>query len=355
MEGKTELKKLNSDSIDSQVELYSACFGARMSETVWRRKHYTNPLDDGLGMFGAYLGDRLVGMAAYLPMRFSLSDETFLIAQNCDVCVHKDARGRGIYSELLSFSENELLKNGYDALIGYPNNQSYKSLCSCGWVSPRSYHKLYLPCNVSAILRQRFSRRLPGCLNFIGSAFGPKVNRHAKMGRDLELESKMVIPSGWYERARDKKYLSFDCDEEMLNWKMQGEFIFFSVRQNGSELASFLIKYYRHESGLQNANIVVQRYETDDEKVQLMALARVLKELKRDSRTMIICVWDSRDVAKTKQCRKLGFLNNIVYKEGNPFMVKVISNDDKKREVLERMELWNPCMIEMDTMIDNHI
>lgn len=129
-----EYKKINEkEYTDELILLFNSVFGTNATNKTWNYKHYLNPLSPS-GIFGAFDGNKLVGMNAFMPMLYSCDNKEYKVVQSCESAVNPKYRRRGIFSGIITIAEKYYFDNGYDYFIGFPNvENSYGGFLKIGW------------------------------------------------------------------------------------------------------------------------------------------------------------------------------------------------------------------------------
>lgn len=129
------IKRLDAETINDQLELFNLVFRQTYSIDMWHHKHFTNPDSKKCDIFGAFDGDRLVGINGFISSRYKYSDVEYYVLQSCESAVHPDYRGKGIFSKIVKYAlEQSDLKDDNCYIIGFPNTaNAYPGFKKMGW------------------------------------------------------------------------------------------------------------------------------------------------------------------------------------------------------------------------------
>lgn len=131
-----EFRKIDGiDYEDELITLFNSVFGRHATRDTWEYKHYKNPFQSS-GIFGAFDGERLVGMNAFMPMQYTDGRRIYNIVQSCESAVDPKYRRRGIFSGIILAAEKFYIAQGFDYFIGFPNPEnSYGGFLKIGWTN----------------------------------------------------------------------------------------------------------------------------------------------------------------------------------------------------------------------------
>jgi hypothetical protein len=111
--------------MEAQRRLFIECFPENLGTPVETIEHYTWKFSSAPAIppsyeFGAYLDDELVGYYAALPYRYNYFSQKIKAAIVCDVMTGIKARGKGVFTKLGTYSNDELKKAGLDFSCAFP-------------------------------------------------------------------------------------------------------------------------------------------------------------------------------------------------------------------------------------------
>jgi GNAT superfamily N-acetyltransferase len=105
-------------------ELFSASFGMNRSQEYDRWRFIETPY--GLApTIVADDGERLAGSYTVWPTMLNIGGEIVRGGQSMDTMTHPDYRGKGLFTKLAVACFDQLRNDGYEALYGFPNANSY--------------------------------------------------------------------------------------------------------------------------------------------------------------------------------------------------------------------------------------
>lgn len=150
------LMTLDERSIEQQVHVYRSAFEPTSSVedniSTWRKKHYENPLGKSI-IIGAFIGNQLVGMNAYMPVEYFLNGERIKMLQSCESGVLPTCQGKGIWKKVVTYAMNYITQETeYKLVIGFPNYiNSYPGFKKMGWATVSDMKNYVMINNLSAI------------------------------------------------------------------------------------------------------------------------------------------------------------------------------------------------------------
>lgn len=138
-----EFRKIDGTDYEEElITLFNSVFGRHSTRDTWEYKHYKNPFQPS-GIFGAFDGDRLVGMNAFMPMQYTDGNRVYNIVQSCESAVDPEYRRRGIFSGIILTAEKFYMMEGFDYFIGFPNPEnSYGGFLKIGWTTEGNIARL---------------------------------------------------------------------------------------------------------------------------------------------------------------------------------------------------------------------
>lgn len=104
-------------------ELFTECFGARLSTPVWEWAYLQNPNGDGIASL-CYDGLRLVGHYAVVPVRLKNDTGVIKAYQSMTTMVSADYRKEGLFVRLAFDTYAQAKEMGVDWVLGFPNAMS---------------------------------------------------------------------------------------------------------------------------------------------------------------------------------------------------------------------------------------
>ena len=333
-----------------QLAIYNKVFSEAGKPENWLRKHYGNPASAEPKLFGAFDGEKLVGINGFLEMNYAYGNVKFRVVQSCDTAVDPDYRGRGIFTKLIRSAEAEFRDQGYDAMIGFPNFNSHPGFLKMGWLEMLRSSKLFLPANVRNMIRHMKGIDLTPVSNAAAWVLWHPMRKYARKAKDVELERRDSVTLEEYERCVDPDYIRFTPDERTLQWKLHDLIGYYVARVSGREAARIIVTAYDYGDALRRANVIVVSCGEGDEEILRGALAKVLLSIRKDYD--MICIWQPLKEKIAGVLKQLGFMDNIATKQGSPFIIRILTEDPQKKLILSNPSLWNPTQIETDTMIN---
>lgn len=333
-----------------QVAIFNKVFGEAAKENNWICKHYENPVSKEEKLFGAFDGEKLIGINGFLEMNYVYGDTSFRVLQSCDTAVDPDYRGRGIFTKIVNSAEAEFCKQGYDALVGFPNFNSHHGFLKMGWQEMLRTEKLFLPSDVRNMIRHMKGIDLTPLSNAAAWVLWHSIRKYARKSKEVEIEKRDSITLEEYRHCMDGKYICFDPDESTLQWKLDDLVGYYIAHMHGREVARIIVTAYDYSDALRRANVIVATCEEGEETVLRGLLAKVLLSIRKQFD--MICIWKPLNEKIAVVLKQLGFMDNIATQQGSPFIVKILTDDAKKKAILENRLLWNPTQIETDTMIN---
>jgi len=109
----------------AQRRLFVECFPENIGTPVETVEHYAWKFGSAPAIppsyeYGAYLDDELVGYYAALPYRYNYFSTKVTAGIVCDVMTGAKARGKGVFTKLGSYANDELKRAGVDFSCAFP-------------------------------------------------------------------------------------------------------------------------------------------------------------------------------------------------------------------------------------------
>jgi hypothetical protein len=121
-----DLSRFNcSIDLQKQRELFEICFPETRKTSVATERHYFWKFHSKPGFihsneFSATINKKLIGYYAAIPFYYKFKNETLTAAMVCDVMTGPEARGKGVFTKLGSYSTDQLANSGYNLSTGFP-------------------------------------------------------------------------------------------------------------------------------------------------------------------------------------------------------------------------------------------
>lgn len=333
-----------------QMDIFNLVFlteDAKLNK--WNKKHYGNPATSEERLFGAFDGDKLIGINGFLEMPYIYKGQKLRLIQSCDTAVDPAYRGQGIFTSMINSAEKQFKEDGYDAMIGFTNGNSHPGFMKMGWTDMHRNNKLFMPVNIPAVYYNLKSVKLPRICNLASFFIWRAVFLYSLKGRDFVIDKRNTFTVADYHQFVDTNSIYFDADQAMLDWKLEDLDCLYTVKKNGKEIAWFVVSSYDYADGMKRANIILSNGTEGQEENYAIGLAKVMMDLK--AKYDLICFWQPYEDYKKIAVKKVGFLGNVVATEGSPFIVKILTDDPQKIEILKNPGNWRPTQLETDTMI----
>ena len=355
MNDKVLIRFAGVDTIPQQVELFNRVFGASASPETWRYKHFSSILDSVHTVIGAYDGDRLVGISAFMPMIYRYQNTIIKAIQPCDSAVDSTYRRQGIYSKILAYAEKYYTEQHYDVLLAFPyaGRKSFEAFLAIGWINITDISHLYIPCSITKIIANKFHLKLPSFVDKFVFRSRMKIEKLAKQHGTMQLyESNPLQDELIDEDLLEKEYkIMFSANIKVLNWKTNRKgYLFYSVKENNNVLAVFIVYRDSDDIAVKQVEIVASYKNISVASGKyLIAYAMVLERLQQDA--AILYVWKMKAGEEQNNLKRLGFIENHRSRHGIHFIIKALTTEPDKLQIINDATLWCPQKIELDTII----
>lgn len=348
-----EYKLLDISTAQEQMDLYNKVFEEKAILKYWNLKHFQNPqAGRPSSIFGCIdtATGKIVGINGFLQMKYQYEDWVFDVFESCDTAIDPNYRHQGIFTGIQLKAAETFKEWGFDAVVGYPNNNSYPGFMKMGWKDLTHTNKLFLPTNTRNMIKHMKGKDFGAWTNIVTDILWHKVRAAARKKTDIQISNEKKVKLSDYEKYVRKDFIRFVPDEKTFAWKMKdlaGNFVIKNAY--GDEIGRAIMNDDLYGDGLMRVNIILAGFFPGKEKEFSVALAKILMHIRK--KYDLICVWQPIDETAKKIFKGLGFLNNVVTKGGSPFIINVLTEDEEKRNILIGSEKWNPMQIETDTML----
>ena len=113
------------------VDLFNDVFKTSLSFAQFYNKHFVNPYAIKTPICFYASNDKIVGMNAFMGMLLKINNSVITVVQSCDTAVSSSQRGKGIFTKMVSWFEEN--KRETQFIIGIPNNNSKKGFLKIGY------------------------------------------------------------------------------------------------------------------------------------------------------------------------------------------------------------------------------
>lgn len=132
-----ELKLLTKEELHERTQqfcdLYHSCFNDRIDSAIIEQRYLQNPIND-LCMYVALENDRIVANYSVSPAYIQHGDRQLMCALSLNTMTHPDYVGKGLFVQLARMLYDELKRQGYGMVYGFPNYISNRTFCTkLGW------------------------------------------------------------------------------------------------------------------------------------------------------------------------------------------------------------------------------
>jgi GNAT superfamily N-acetyltransferase len=338
---------LNESSISDLFRTDGISFGTQMLTEKWKNKHYNNPAGESC-IFGAFDGDRLVGINSFLKIEFVYKGMTIKAVESGDSAVDPEYRRKGIFSQLIRYAENYLRNAGYDVIIGFPNTENaYPGFLKLGWLDLCHVKNELIIVDLKKFINDIYGINVPILFNLIPKIMCLGTVLRAKREKSIKLSLSKSVPFDSFESFAKGEYISQNISKRTIDWKFSSDtFVYYNVRNANDEvIASFVFGRYKLRGKFDTLTLVHNFNNTTNEKEFVNAYSFVIHDILKKNSCTLIRKWKTKDNLEIRADKKCGFLT---IKKCNPFIVNILTEDEEKKKLLADANNWNPMMIDLD-------
>lgn len=344
------------NTVDQQVKLFNDTFNQHASIKSWKRKHVDNPLSGKCTVMCAFDGDKVVGVNGFLPMDYEYNGKILHVLQSCDTAVDPTYRGHGIFTKMIANAQDYFKAEGFDAIVGFPNQNSYLGFIKkLGWVEKHRTIKYFYPNTIKSVAKNMLGKDVPSILNPLANVWRSIFcTRYLIKSGGYTVEEKFSIDVSEYLALLDNSKIHISMTQAFMNWKLSSGYCLYTVKDKKDNVACRMLvcNYVVDENYLRGNILMLQRGNVDGESFRVGA-SMVLKKISKEYD--ILSVWEQDDEMVNDSLKKLGFIANFSEKDGSPFIIKPLTDDEEKLLIMEKDDLWNPSFIEADYVLDSYI
>ena len=248
-----ELRKANRDDSDSIVELLGRCFPAnpKAVRSVFNWQYWDNPAGECLAWMAVEDGE-VVGHYAGMPVPIVADGAALVAAVGIDAATAPSHRGRGVFDRLLAALYDDVVAQGWSAVLAFPNENSRRGFEKVGGVVVADFAVGAAVVDHGAVA-QRF--HVPGAL---GRAVGRLVGRFAAEGEGREVHDISPAVERLWEEVTARTALGLRRDPAWQHWRYRMApvpYRFFELG-DGSEVRAFCITSRRSLGGLDAVTVL---------------------------------------------------------------------------------------------------
>ena len=129
-----------------------AGFSVGRTPEWWAWKHQENPFGRSY-LLGAFDGDRLVGVRAFLPWTLSVGETRMRCVRAVDTATLPAYQGKGIFRRLTLAALEQVHEDGIGAVFNTPNSKSGSGYLKMGWKTVSPLKVALRPSGVSGLFR----------------------------------------------------------------------------------------------------------------------------------------------------------------------------------------------------------
>lgn len=335
-----KIRLLKKDSIEEQILVFNATFqdGRQYDEirSKWELKHYCNPLGESL-VFGAYVGDKLVGVKCYYPAEYICQSQRFSILVSCDSAVLPQYQGNGIWNTLIKYAIDYIYKKtNYKTIISFPKpDTTYQGFKKMGWITINQMNN-YIYINNSSNFSKILSKSVfLNAISFLFDLQKISVNLFDRLAKNYTVQECNPMDLLW---AYDENSMHIHINENTLQWKIQLQDLkSIAVYQNNKIIATCLysIRPFSRQQILKIYHIA----STGVQNMDISILAKIITYLSKEyPECAYIRTWVAKESRMNKIYKKLLFLQFV---QTNPFVINC-------KEDCEFPNVWDVSMFDLD-------
>lgn len=346
------------DGLAQQRKLFEDAFPENHGSSIASAEHYRwkfhgAPSQPASFEYQATENGEMLGYYAAIPYPYQLGERKLLAGMACDVMTHSKARGRGVFTELGSFSVAEMRATGLSFLTGYPiRPEVMGGHLRVGWRVAFELPMYLKPLRGNAILASRRASRLAPLANLGINAY--QATRRYRSSPELDIETGdprelLRAPAfarfleGWAGGVRNRLLKSVD----FYDWRLGApgtRYRAYLVRR-GEQVIAAAIGRVATLQGIPSLALLDMMILPGEQG----ALGALHGELDREARredVEAIVTMISRHRAREYRLGRFGFLRS-------PFKFKLIVHsldDDVSYEELSTEADWHLMWIDSDDL-----
>lgn len=345
------IKKVDEKSIDTQVTVYIKSFeNENEFESIkehWINKHYKNPIRNSI-IFAAFVDEVMVGVNAFMPMRYSYNGQLINVVQSCESGVLPQYRRRGIFLKIIKFAMDYFTgEKFYDLMIGFPNHvNSYQGFLKLGWSTICNVNNLLLinkGANSVHALLGKSNYQLIGKFIEIQKII---IRMKALFLKTYKLEAVKDVPEELNNYERNSNKITLQVDKDWLDWKnlynAQKQYV---IKKEGQSIAYCLSKL-RELKGISYCEVIYVFGLCENKKDYQNSFVVFVNELLKQEETNFIRLWGNKTGINNSLYNKMGFLCTV--KHQNPFIGFILNNEKFKKEELFNSCSWDLSFLDLD-------
>lgn len=345
-----DIKLVDSTTIDEQIAVFVDAFHIQTDFKIvkeqWIKKHFENPNGNSY-IFAAYDGKEMVGMNAFMPLKYKHNDVVLNIVQSCESGVRIAYRRNGIWKKIMNAAMEYFKKeNLFDVMIGFPNYfNSYPGFINLGWEYVCNMSNFLMIVHggktVSALLD---SNRLSVLWKTL--EIQKFVSRIRKKGFAGYLVKREEIDAIEFNNISKEDTFSLYLSSKWLCWKASYKQLeLYSVSSGGKKYAYFIIgrkclrtvEYYEIERCM---------YLYNNKEINIKIFCVFLEYLFSKKDCNFIRVWNQMEGLDKYILRRSGFFQSRRHK--NPFIIYVLKENYCKRESFVNSQFWDLTFLDLD-------
>ncbi|MCX5852800.1 MAG: GNAT family N-acetyltransferase [Deltaproteobacteria bacterium] len=351
------MTQLDQSTVAQQVALFNQVFCSSRSEADWLYKHRDNPLSTQYNIFGAVNGGEIIGINGFMPMNFQIEDQALKAVQSCDSAVNPNYRGQGVFAKIITSAEVFYRDLHVDFLLGFPNKNSYPVLMKIGWLHLLDMQSIMIPCNIIPMLEMKLKISLPKEINKLTEIFWRKTYSIANQYNNIKVLVSDISPFSEheYKQINRSEKLVFSKSPQVVKWKLDNNPLHtfkYYIASKENRLLSFLIVQERVSSkknGMRWFRIIDWGLLSDNMNNLACSYAKMLLIMKNTAD--LISLWMPTERRHQDMFKRLGFIKNNKYFPVNQVLIKVLTNDVNRINLLKNKNNWQPKLIEVDTLL----
>jgi hypothetical protein len=352
-----DVGQLDQSTAAQQVALFNQVFNMNMSESCWLYMHRDNPLSTQYNIFGAVIGEELIGVNGFMSMNFHIGNQMFTAVQSGSSAVNPNYRGQGVFTKIITSAEVFYRDLQVDFMLGFPNKNSYPAFMKMGWLHLLDMQWITLPCNIIPMLEMILKISFPKMINKLTGIFWRKNYSIAKQCNNIEICVSDTSPFSEYEyeQINQSEKLAFSKSPVVVKWKLDynpsSDFRYYVARKDNRLLSFFIVeeRVMSQQNGMLWFRIIDWGLMSDNMSDIACSYAKML--LKMRNTADLISLWMPMERRYQDMFKRLGFIKNKKYFPVNPVIIKVLTTDAKKVNLLKNKNNWEPKLIEIDTLL----
>lgn len=343
--GLKDRKNVSEHSFFDSYRVFTRVFSKDMKYHKFLYKHMDNPNRLENYYIQRKQGSQIIGTNCFMGAVGVKDNKRFVIAQSCDTAVVPEARGKGVFVNLIEEATKKLEEEKVDLMVGFPNNNSYHGFMKLGWKHIGNFIPLIKIVKPFDVVMGKVTHA-KGTYGKISNDISEKLRLLG--GMEKKISNKSPFSESDFEIINHDGRIKIFRSQEYFKWKFDNNNNFQYLTIRGEKLLAYAV--YRVN---ENGRVLVADWFFDrcNSNVFNACIEQVCKDLSQVGNVIVMSMIQQGG-DEERALRRNGFIDGNKKMFGYPTARMITYPLSDEGQVFgQDFKSWHVAPVDVDTII----